>query len=368
MNEASEKSDSSSSIAAKEGNHPLVDLSARGLLQRFNRLPIVVCGVAGVSGYNAFHQFRRQYGDGVFGQRPVKNWRLTGDGVVAADLEDVALFRQFLIDHDIRTVLNCGGTCALKACELDPSMAHRVNVFCVEQLLSAIEGLPIRLVHLSIDLVFSGDGGGNYLESDRPDPVTVYGDTMVKAEQQILKRRPDACILRISLPMGVSFNGHAGAIDWIESRFRNQKPATLYFDEVRTPTYCQCLNETIEDVLVSELRGIYHCGGPRKLSLFEIAQIVNRVGGYDPELLIGCPRVEAGPVPPRAGNVTMDSSRLENAIGRVLFQPWPLRADQVPNSCDWHFDRTGDIEQQNRIAQELYVRPFEVNFPEADCR
>ena len=36
--------------------------------------------------------------------------------------------------------------------------------------------------------------------------------------------------------------GHAGAIDWIQSRFKKGRPATLYFDEVRTPTYTDCLN------------------------------------------------------------------------------------------------------------------------------
>ena len=49
---------------------------------------------------------------------------------------------------------------------------------------------------------------------------------------------------------------------------------------------------------------------PESLSLYEIAQIVSVVGGYDPSLLHGCPRIDAGPMPPRAGNVTMDSSKL----------------------------------------------------------
>lgn len=334
----------------------------RELLVEHDRLPLLVCGIAGVSGYNAFQQLRNKYGDQVFGQRPTRNWPLSGEGIIGCDLEDTDSFRRLLKDKQIKTVLNCGGSCALKACELDPEMAYRVNVFCVQQLLNAINQADrddIRFVHLSIDLVYSGTGQGGHVESDPTDPVTVYGATMVAAEQLVLQQRPDAAILRISLPMGISFNGHAGAIDWIQSRFMKDKPATLYFDEVRTPTYCQCLNETIEDVLVSDLRGVYHCGGPRRLSLYEIAQIVNRVGGYDPELLIGCPRIDAGPMPPRAGNVTMDSSRLTAAIGRTPFLPWPLIGNQVPDSVDWHFDRSSDLRpgSPQRIIDELYLRP-----------
>ena len=89
---------------------------------------------------------------------------------------------------------------------------------------------------------------------------------------------PAACILRISLPMAVSFNGHAGAVDWIASRFRKQRPATLYYDEVRTPTYGDCLSRVCEIVLAGSLSGIYHAGGPRQLSLYQIAQVINRVG------------------------------------------------------------------------------------------
>src|SRR6185436_5206979 len=115
------------------------------------------------------------------------------------------------------------------------------------------------LVHLSVDLVFSGRGRGHYHEDHPTDPVTVYGQTMVEGEQLILDADPAACILRISLPMGVSFNGHAGAIDWIQSRFKRNKPATLYFDEIRTPTYTDCLNALCETALTrSDLTGLYH--------------------------------------------------------------------------------------------------------------
>ena len=298
----------------------------------------MVCGIAGVSGYNAFHWFRQRYGD-VIGQRPRRNWNLNGENIIGHDLSEVDAIRSVLEARRVRTVINAGGSCALKACELDPEMAQQLNVRNVDALLDAIEGTDVRLIHLSIDLVYSGAGQGGHVEADPADPVTVYGRTMVEAEQLVLRRRPDSCILRISLPMGISFNGHAGAIDWIQHRFANHRPATLYFDEVRTPTYVECLNEVIEDVIVSDMSGIYHCGGPRRLSLYEIAQIVNRVGGYDPDLLIGCPRIEAGPMPPRAGNVTMNSDKLTAALGRQPFQPWPLADSMVPTDRQWHYDR-----------------------------
>ncbi len=301
---------------------------------------MLITGVAGVAGYNAFRYFRGRYGNQVLGQRPVNNWRLRGPGIEACDLEDAGGMRRLFEKYRFASVLSCGGSCALKSCELDPAMAHRVNVLGLETLLAAMAVHPPRLVHLSIDLVYSGTANGDHVETDPVDPVTIYGRTMVQAESILQSQRPDACILRISLPMGVSFNGHAGAIDWIQSRFRKGKPATLYFDEIRTPTYVDCLNEALMAVMIQrQIRGIYHCGGPRKLSLYQIAQVVNRVGGYRPELLQGCPRLEAGPMPPRAGDVTMNSSKLLADVPQIRIDPWPLDPRLVPTHRRWHFER-----------------------------
>lgn len=318
------------------------------------RLPLLVTGVAGVAGYNALRYFQTRYPGQVIGARRSDNWALQGEGIEACDMHDADRLQQLCSQYRFESVLNCEGTCKLKSCELDPPLAWRVNVLSVASLLETIAPTA-RLVHLSIDLVFSGTADGNHVEADPTDPVTIYGKTMQQTEQLVLQARPDACVLRISLPMGVSFNGHAGAIDWIQSRFAKARPATLYFDEIRTPTYCDCLNRTCETVLASSLAGLYHAGGPRRLSLYQIGQIVNRVGGYDPDLLMGCPRGEAGPVPPRAGDVSMDSRSLEAALGCAPFDPWPLADEHVPTNPDWH--RHGPRGSRQLLEQVLYQNP-----------
>lgn len=323
-----------------------------------DHFPLLITGVAGVAGYNAFHYFRSLYGDRVIGTRRSDNWPLAGDGIVPCDSDDRDGMLRLFEEHGIRAVINCEGTCKLKSCELDPVMARRVNVTATHNLVAAAKAYGARLVHLSIDLVYSGTVGGNHREDDPVDPVTVYGATMAESEQIVLADDASACILRISLPMGISFNGHAGAIDWIQSRFKKQKPATLYYDEVRTPTYTDCMNPAIAKVLVSELSGIYHAGGPRKLSLYEIAQVVNRVGGYDPDLLMGCLRHEAGPIPPRAGDVSMDSSKLATALAESPFDPWPLYDEFVPTHREWHRERPViEVGSPELLSKVLYRNP-----------
>jgi len=326
-------------------------------------LPLLITGVAGVAGYNALHYFRARYSGQVFAIRQEDNWPLSGEGIVPCNAEDHGRLRALFDEHQFKSVLNCAGNCALRACELDSRLAWRTNVEGLINLLSIAVERSIRLLHLSIDLVFSGSEhrhtDRSYLESDRVDPVTVYGKTMVSAEQLLADWMPEACTLRISLPMGVSFNGHAGAIDWIQSRFKKGRPATLYFDEVRTPAYTDCLNRLYERVLASDLSGLYHAGGPVPLSLYQIAQVVNRVGGYEPNLLMGCQRVEAGPIPPRAGDVTMNSQALAEALGgEPPLGSWPYDSALIPTDSEWHHDRSSGSGSPELLQRILYRNPI----------
>jgi dTDP-4-dehydrorhamnose reductase len=327
-------------------------------------LPLLITGISGVAGLNALAYFRRRHPGQVLGIRARQTWQLTGPGVVALDAEDRAGLADLFRVYRFQSVLNAAGNCALKSCELDPVMARRVNVASADSIASLAHTHGARLVHLSSDLVFSGSGAGGYVETDPVDPVTVYGRAMAEGEEVVRERAPQAAILRIALPMGPSFNGHAGAIDWIQSRFRAGRPATLYFDEVRSCAYVADLSAVCEHFLAGTASGLYHAGGPRPVALYQIGQIVNRVGGHPAALLKGCLRHEAGPVPPRAGNVSMNSDKLLALLAGNPFRPWPADEALLPASRDWHRERpTGERSGPGAVAANLYAYPGAVEAP-----
>jgi dTDP-4-dehydrorhamnose reductase len=109
-------------------------------------------------------------------------------------------------------------------------------------------------------------------------------------------------------------------------------------------------------VLTNDMSGLFHSGGPQRLSLYQIAQIVSRVGGYDPDLLMGCYRWEAGPMPPRAGNVTLDSRKLAEALGREPFDRWPWHDEHLPIDRQWHHHPSEPGSAQ-LLAETLYRNP-----------
>ena len=119
-------------------------------------LPVLITGVAGVAGYNAFHYFRARYSDQVVAIRQEDNWPLTGDSIIPCNAEDRGRLRALFDEYQFRSVLNCAGNCALRACELDSRLAWRTNVEGLVNLLSIIVERDVRLVHLSVDLVYSG--------------------------------------------------------------------------------------------------------------------------------------------------------------------------------------------------------------------
>ena len=75
-------------------------------------LPLLITGVAGVAGYNAFHYFRARYPGQVVAIRQEDNWPLTGDGVVPCNAEDHGRLRALFDEYQFQSVLNCAGNCA----------------------------------------------------------------------------------------------------------------------------------------------------------------------------------------------------------------------------------------------------------------
>src|SRR5437899_3641675 len=92
------------------------------------RLPLLITGITGVAGHNAFLHFRELYPGQVIGTRPRQSWQCVGDGIVAVDVEDHRGLRELFDAYRFPTVLNAVGNCALKSCELDPAMARLLNV------------------------------------------------------------------------------------------------------------------------------------------------------------------------------------------------------------------------------------------------
>lgn len=351
----------------------------KDLKPRELQLPILVLGLNGVPGYALFRHFNKLFGGTdtnsgtsgtihpakrhpdakapLIGIRPIKHPCVFGEDVVAIDAEDTAGLTALFEKHQFKTVIDASGNCALKACECDTPRSRLLNCLQGVDAAQLAADFGCTFVRISTDMVWSGSEETAhlrpYVEDAPKDPIHNYGKHQLEAEIEISRIKPDAVMLRVPLPMDYAPGGCAGAIDWISYRFRPGRPATLYTDEFRNPVYGGDMCRVVQYILEHEFpAGIYNCGGPRRVSLYNVGQLVNAVGGYPAELLLGTPRAEAGPMPPRVGDLHINSQKLYDLLPPGFIRPWPNDDKIVPTSVDWHKTFGRDITDKTKMGSE----------------
>jgi dTDP-4-dehydrorhamnose reductase len=105
-------------------------------------------------------------------------------------------------------IVNAAAYTAVDKAESDESAARAVNVEGVATLSRCAEELGALLVHYSTDYVFSGNKADPYIESDEPDPLSVYGRTKLDGERVLATCQADWLCFRTSwvfAPRGKNF-------------------------------------------------------------------------------------------------------------------------------------------------------------------
>ncbi len=276
---------------------------------------ILVTGVTSIHGWPIFTQLRKLLPETfLYGLRPPNSNVPDAENVSSFCITEREKLEKIRDQFKPTHVIHCAGVCDLDVCEERPEWAHSLNVKGTRAV-ADVFGNDIPILYMSTDLVFSGynSPAGGYTEDDEPNPINVVGKTFASAEAYIQKCK-DHCIVRLGLPLGDSIDGKKGAIDWIESRFRRNLPVTLFYDEYRSCVDCEEVVRMAIATLTLGLRGIFHLGGDRRWSLYDIGKYVLDRGGYAPALLHGIMRHQEENGPPRIGDVSLNSTKLRSFI------------------------------------------------------
>ncbi|WP_432772933.1 dTDP-4-dehydrorhamnose reductase [Francisella salimarina] len=163
------------------------------------------------------------------------------------DITDHQAVKKFIVDNDIKVIINCAAYTAVDKAETDIEMADKINHLAVANMAIVAKERDIKLVHISTDYVFDGQNYKPYIESDGTNPQGVYGATKLAGEQAILDINPkDSMIIRTS---------------WVYSYYGNNFVKTMLrlgrerdflgviYDQVGTPTYAKDLAKAILDIL-----------------------------------------------------------------------------------------------------------------------
>ncbi len=272
---------------------------------------VLMTGVTSIHGWPIFQRLSELLPpDQLYGIRPMQMARPKGINLHSVCINDFAALANIKETFRPTHVIHGMGVCDLDGCEENPEWALNVNVRGSANVVDLF-GDSAYVMYLGSDLVFSGriPPPAGYAEDHPVDPISVVGQTLYGAEAEIRKAARH-CIIRLALPTGDSVTGTKGAIDFIESRFKRQRPMTLFYDELRSCIDCKELAEVVMHLFSKETQGLFHLGGEEPVSLYDLGEKILERGNYPRELLYRMSRLDEKNGPPRVGNVGLDTTKI----------------------------------------------------------
>jgi dTDP-4-dehydrorhamnose reductase len=242
-------------------------------------------------------------------------WRVRGLTRKQLDLLDFSAVEREFKKERPQLIIHCAAITAIAEAIKNPALARRLNCDVTRLLAGLIP--DNQMVFFSTDLVFDGSHG-NYVETDTVNPISLYGETKVIAEQIVLDN-PRHLVVRTSINGGASISGKRGFNEQLRGSLQAAAQGmTLFNDEIRSPLPASETARAVWDLALKGCSGIFHVAGAEKLSRWEIGQLlIRRWPEVKTTIKSGSARDFAGP--PRALNTSLDISKAQ----KVLTVPLP---------------------------------------------
>ena len=171
-------------------------------------------------------------------------------------------------------------------CVEQPDLCWKVNVGATRSLLRAAERNKSYLIYISTDFVFDGEGGP-YDESAMPNPINLYGESNLLAEEMVQCSKLHWCIIRTVLVYGNKVpGGRSNFVLWVKEKIEKGESIKVVNDQVRTPTYVEDLAKGILLAIMKHAKGIYHISGKDTCTPYQLACTIAELTHTDKSLII----------------------------------------------------------------------------------
>lgn len=191
------------------------------------------------------------------------------------DITDKTAIVNFVMDNNINTIINCAAYTAVDKAETEVGIAEKVNALAPKYLAEVAKEFNCKFIHISTDYVFDGTNYKPYIESDMPNPQSVYGKTKLEGEKYIQEINPtNTIIIRTSWVYSVFGNNFVKTM----IRLGNEKEEiNVIDDQIGTPTNAKDLAEAIISILpkiTNEKVEIFHFSNEGVCSWFDFAKAI----------------------------------------------------------------------------------------------
>ena len=230
---------------------------------------ILVTGGKGQLG-SELKEIAPNYQDYNFLFTDVKDLDITNHAVVAA----------FIEIYNINIIINCAAYTAVDKAESEPELADAINHLAVANFAQIAKEKNIKLIHISTDYVFDGTNYKPYIETDTPNPQSVYGQTKLDGELAIQAVNPsNSIIIRTSW---VYSNFGSNFVKTMLRLGKEHEKINVVSDQVGSPTYAGDLAKVILKILPTiknEQVAIYHFANSGTCSWSEFAKAIFEIKG-----------------------------------------------------------------------------------------
>src|SRR5262245_27880138 len=184
-------------------------------------MKIVILGAGGRLGAALMREYRNQFDTTGFSHKEL-------------DLSELNGVREKLCAIDFHVVVNAAGFTNVDLCETQPDRAFRVNAEAPRVIAEICREKNARLIHFSTDYVFDGEKHEAYNEEDEADPISVYGESKLAGEKNVLGPQGQNLVVRVSWVFGPD---RPSFIDAMIQRAQENEQVDAVADKFSTPTY-----------------------------------------------------------------------------------------------------------------------------------
>ncbi|MCA6975824.1 dTDP-4-dehydrorhamnose reductase [Pectobacterium carotovorum] len=207
-----------------------------------------------------------------FQDRLPAGWQVWATDTAELDITDYSKVLAAVKEYQPDAIVNAAAYTAVDKAESEPELAALVNKTGPENLARAAKEVGARLVHVSTDYVFDGTATVPYVETDKTNPLGVYGQTKLDGEIAVSTVLPDAIIIRTAWVFSEYGN------NFVKTMLRLAKDRddlSIVSDQRGCPTYAGDIAQAIIDLLEKEAEaGIYHYCGDNEVAWSDFAEVI----------------------------------------------------------------------------------------------
>jgi len=194
------------------------------------------------------------------------------------DVTNRTMILKILREYCPDAVIHCAAYTAVDKAEDEPEKCWSINVDGTRNLAEGCKEIGAKMLYVSTDYVFPGDGDRFYEPDDLTGPLGVYGKTKLEGELAVQELLEHCFIVRISWVFGLNGNNFVKTM----LRIAETKPEiNVVRDQIGSPTYTVDLARLLCDMIATEKYGVYHATNEGICSWAEFAREIFRLAGQN---------------------------------------------------------------------------------------